>query len=135
MKKALRIVAITLTPIVIIIGATTAYLFSGSCGNEIISKASDENNKAEFIHVRRNCGATTGYSHHVYIIPVSESYENHEPILVADKANNLSLSWREGPELVISYDNARIFSFTNFWRSKKLNNYKYIVKVKLNEKT
>jgi len=105
------------------------------CTDEVISKKTDSEDKADLVHVRRSCGATTGFSHQIYIVASGTSYENEQPIFVADKVENLAASWQEGNKLDISYDSARIFNFTNFWQSSEVDNFNYIVKVVLSEGT
>ena len=39
--------------------------------------------------------------------------------------------WSKPRKLEIRYDQARIFSFVNFWQSKDVDNFKYVVEVQL----
>ena len=50
-------------------------------------------------------------------------------IFLADKAEGVSVFWQTPKKLVISYKEARIFKFKNFWSSKDLDNFQYIVSV------
>jgi hypothetical protein len=91
--------------------------------------------KTESFHIRRNCGATTGYSHHIYIVPTGQSYEENEPVLTADKVASMRTEWEDPTTLKISYEYARIFHFTNFWHSKDVDNFEHIVQVRLDDGT
>lgn len=108
---------------------------SDPCTDEVINKATDSANKTDFIHVKRNCGATAGYSHQIYIVASGAPYEDENPIFSADKVDNLVASWKAGSNLEISYGSARIFNFTNFWQSAEVDNFNYVVKVVLSDGT
>lgn len=103
------------------------------CSNEVINHVVDAEKKTTAIHVVRNCGATTGYAHHIYIAATGTDYDDTKPIFVADKVDNLTVSWTAERSLEISYDSARIFNFTNFWQSSEIDNFQYVIKVSLRE--
>lgn len=103
------------------------------CSDEVISQAVDPEKKTAAIHVVKNCGATTGYSHQIYIVVPGTDYEDAKPIFVADKVDNLAVTWLGRRTLEISYDSARIFSFTNFWQSSEVDSFLYVLKVSLRE--
>ncbi len=106
-----------------------------TCDNEILQRGVDPSGKVEFIYVRGNCGATTSYSHHIYIVPSGKSHEKIESVFTVDKIEKLELKWLASAQLQISYKAARIFKFTNFWQSKEVDNFKYEVKINLNDKS
>lgn len=105
------------------------------CGNEVISQAVNLEKKTAAIHVVKNCGATTGYAHQIYIVVPGTDYDDAKPIFVADKVDNLAVTWSSERTLEISYDSARIFNFTNFWQSSEVDNFQYVIKVSLREGT
>lgn len=87
------------------------------CSDEVMSQVVDLEKKTAAVHVVKNCGATTGYAHQIYIVVPGTDYDNATPIFVADKVDNLAITWSGKRTLEISYDSARIFNFTNFWQS------------------
>ena len=103
------------------------------CSDEVISQAVNLEKKTAAIHVVKNCGATTGYAHQIYIVVPGTSYHDAKPIFVADKVDNLAVTWSGKRTLEISYDSARIFNFTNFWQSSEVDNFQYVIKVSLRE--
>ena len=103
------------------------------CVDEFIRQAADKEQKTAAVHIRRNCGATTGDAEQVYIVVSGTSYKDAEPIFTADKADNLAINWLDGRTLEISYDSARIFNFKNFWHSVEVDNFQYVIKVALRE--
>lgn len=105
------------------------------CNDEVISQAVNLEKKTAAIHVVKNCGATTGYAHQIYIVVPGTNYADATPIFVADKADNLAVTWTGEKALQISYDSARIFSFTNFWQSSEVDDFQYVIKVSLREGT
>lgn len=105
------------------------------CSNEVISQAVGPEKKTEVIHVVKNCGAATGYAHQIYIVVPGTDYDEAKPIFVADKVDNLTVTWLRDRTLEISYDSARIFNFTKFWWYSKVDNFQYVIKVNLREST
>jgi hypothetical protein len=78
---------------------------------------------------KSNCGGTTDYSYRVSIVQAGNAPIDSDVIFLADKAEGLGITWRAPKELMISYDKARIFRFTNFWSVKEIDNFQYIVSV------
>lgn len=101
------------------------------CSTKTISKKSSPDRKVEAILIEKNCGATTGFSYHLYITIPNRDIGQEEPVLVADNSEGLSIQWLNAKSLVVSYTNARIFDFTNFWQSRDLDNFQYIVEIRL----
>ncbi len=82
--------------------------------------------------LQRDCGATTSYSYMLFIVPVGQEVDGEKPVFVADNVKNLNFKWIKPKLLNISYDEARIFEFSNFKQSKELDNFSYVVELKLN---
>ena len=81
-----------------------------------------------------NGGATTSYGYLVFIVPKGQQYSKEwmmKWVFNADHIDSLSMKWKENKYLEISYKQARIFEFTNFWQSKEIKNYSYVVEIKL----
>jgi hypothetical protein len=82
--------------------------------------------------VETNSGATTPYKSEIYIIESGRIPGAESPCFVSDHELNLKLSWSAERLLTISYDEARIFTFTNFWSSQNVQDFQYIVELRLN---
>lgn len=76
-------------------------------------------------------GATVDFSYNLFVVPVGGKPKNGTQILVADRVKNLTVKWREPKRLEVIYDAARIFNFFNFWHDRDLDNYGYIVEIRL----
>jgi len=99
-----------------------------SCLYEEVSRETSTDGLVDALIMKINCGATTDYSYKVYIVPKgTKPNENH--VYLSDKTNSLEISWVAPKSLLITYDNARIFEYTNFWQSKNVENFKYIVSI------
>ncbi|MFN8969884.1 MAG: hypothetical protein ACK5XR_14415, partial [Pseudanabaena sp.] len=51
--------------------------------------------------------------------------------LIADNAEGLRITWIENKILEIDCKSARIFRFSNFWQSKEVQDYRYIVEIRI----
>lgn len=80
--------------------------------------------------MRINCGATTAYSYKVYVTPKGASTEKFNPIFIADKLDGEIVEWSSSKHLRIKYRQARIFNFTNFWHSRDVDNFNYVVTIR-----
>lgn len=88
--------------------------------------------------VRGSDGATTGFDFSVFIVPSgtpfdekSKLFNQEETLFSADHLENFKLVWKESKFLEIRYDKARIFKFKNYWRVKQVQDYKYVVEIRL----
>ena len=76
-------------------------------------------------------GATVGFSYKLFIVPRGAKPGKSGENLLADKIGRVSAIWSQPRKLEIRYDRARIFSFANFWSSKEIDNFTYVVEVQL----
>ena len=91
------------------------------CLKEVISRKSSPNGLYDAVILEVNCGATTSYVYKVFIVRNGNEVKNKSfdyPIFSADHSENLKISWKSSNELSITYDEARIFQFTNFIYTK-----------------
>ena len=106
-----------------------------SCGNfverEEILRIKSPDSVVDAVLVRTNAGATTSYGYMFYIVPTGKEPKEGNEVLKADNLVNVTLNWKEPRFLEISYEKGRIFSFTNFWHSKEVQNFEYIVELRL----
>lgn len=113
-------------------------LFFQSCSYEAerieISRLSSPDKTVDSILVRINSHSTADYVYKVYILPISkEATKDAHEIFIADKVENIKLEWLKNKELLIKYEKARIFQFTNFWQHADVNNFSYIVSITINK--
>lgn len=99
------------------------------CVGDEISRASSPDKRVDAVVTKGNCGATTSYSYRVSVVQAGKIPVESDMIFFADKTESVSVSWQAPKKLVVSYKEARIFKFTNFWSSKELDNFQYIVSV------
>ena len=89
----------------------------------------------EAILTKGDFGATVDYVYKLYIVPTGAAIVPDQPILVADHVAGPSIVWEMPKFLTFSYSGARIFSFTNFWQSKDVQNFAYVVEIRLKPAT
>lgn len=103
---------------------------SSVCEQSELLRVTSPDNRVDAILMRMNCGATTDYSYKVYIVPKTASTEKSNPVFVADKLDGELIEWSSPKHLLIEYRQARIFNFTNFWQSRDVDNFNYVVSIR-----
>lgn len=73
-----------------------------------------------------NCGATVSDSFRVHIVPAG-SDDLGQYVFLADNVRGLKADWIGNQMLAVTYEQARIFEYQNFWESKELDNFRYKV--------
>ena len=89
---------------------------TGDCGNEILKEIRSPTGKLKAVVFQRDCGATTGFSTHVSVLP-SEQQLPHEGgnVFAADTDHGkapsgpgggpiVDVSWTNETELLVRYD-------------------------------
>lgn len=103
-----------------------------------IERLTSPDRVVDAVVTRINPGATASFHYKVYIVPVGANIGNRTPKVEADKVINddgqygFTLEWQDVKLLQIKYRSARIYHFSNFWLSKEVQNYNYIVTIQLN---
>lgn len=115
----------TLLAILVLVGCEKNDL----CVGEEISRITSPDKEVDAVVMKGNCGATTSYSYRIYVVQAGRTPVEHDMIFLADKAEDVRVSWQAQRKLLISYQEARIFKFTNFWSSRDLDNFQYVVTV------
>jgi len=90
--------------------------------------------KVDAVLMESNGGATTSFSYNLFFLPTGASSKElslDRSRLIADKVENLRITWIENKILQIDCKSARIFRFSNFWQSKEIQDYKYIVEIRI----
>src|SRR5262245_8952057 len=81
----------------------------------------------------RGGGATVGFSYYVHVVPSGQSWQRGHQVFTADRHENLQLAWRGVRRLELCFDNARVFHFKNFWHSRDIQDFRYVVNIRLIE--
>ncbi|RYE15655.1 MAG: hypothetical protein EOP45_18285 [Sphingobacteriaceae bacterium] len=90
--------------------------------------------KVDAVLVETNAGATTSYSNKVFLVMPGKRIVEDDlqyAVFSADHYQNIAIKWEANRQLLISYYKARIFNYTNFWQTGELENWNYVVEVKL----
>ena len=127
MKKVFRIFLICFAVFVVLTGAgiyTLDRLFSGMCGNAIYLNENAPGGRIKAVVFQRDCGATTGLSTQVSILPSGESLPNESgnTFIVDGYPDDISieLSWISPSELVIHHS-AHLETYKKETRIKGVN--------------
>ncbi len=103
---------------------------SSPCNQIEANRIKSPDGTVEAVLVKNDCGATTSESLSVFVVGSGKETEESDLVFKADHTDSLSLLWRETNFLEIKYKQARIFQFTNFWQSKDVDNFRYVVEVR-----
>lgn len=97
-----------------------------------IKRIKSRDKKVEAVLVETNGGATVATGNLVYIVlPGQKASIDVSAIFKADYCAALDIKWKDNQQLLIIYDKARIFEFTNFWQSESVDDWNYVVEVTL----
>jgi hypothetical protein len=99
-----------------------------------IKRISSPDNKVDAVLVESGGGATVANGHEVFLVLPGKKITDipsDYSCFTADHTRKPDIEWTQNKRLLISYDKARIFRFTNFWHSDSLDNWNYIIELKL----
>lgn len=110
------------------------YLMLGGCGKKNSHEekmkiySSDGRVGAALIEVSTH--ATVSSVYELFIFETSSAPDfDLDPISRMDKIDRINLEWNDDLLKICIDDNARIWKFSNFWSSLKLENHKRIIKL------
>ncbi len=113
-------------------GVISGCFFGGGlCSYEEISRVKSPDSFVDAVLVQSNCGATTPYGYLLCIVPTGGKYKKDEYLLNADHVDGLEIHWRQPKLLEIRYREARIFHFSNFWHTREVQDFAYVVELRL----
>lgn len=111
---------------------------SAGCTNpsvEEISRATSPDSIVDAVLLRKNYHATVPFIFEIYITPKGSNVDQEKEIIFsADHVEDLTMTWKNTKRLEITYASARIGHFKNWWMSKKIDNFKYVVEINLQQK-
>ena len=90
-----------------------------------------------------DAGATTATATYLYLVPAGsrldpkkeEERNGNKACFVADDLSNLSVIWRNPRLIEIGYQGARIHHFQNMWYHRGVQDYHYVVELRLSPTT
>jgi hypothetical protein len=104
------------------------------CGGpafEELERHTSPDGRVDAVLVRSNGGATTSFGYSVHIVPTSTVVDQGTGLVFAcDHQEGLSVSWIRPKLLLLEYQQARIFQFTNFWQSRAVDDWSYVVEIR-----
>ena len=98
---------------------------------EEIERVASPDGVVDAVVIRKNFGATTSYAYQVYVVQTGAKPEEGKQNFVADRANGLTVKWEQTRSLAIVFSEARIFEFSNFWTSREVEEFRYVVELRL----
>lgn len=112
--SAISLVLILSLPLLV----TIFYVLAPSCENEVLDRVASPDKARSAVVYSTNCGATTGYSYHVSILPIHKAPKEPGNILVADQvtaySDRLKPRWQGNKAITVPIPSAaRVFSKNN----------------------
>ena len=109
----------------------TSMMACSPVDREEILRVKSPESIVEVVLVRTNAGATVAFGYELFIVPTGTNPKPGTELFRADHVDNVKVRWLSAKLLQIEYDRARVFHFTNFWSSKDVDNFAYIVELRL----
>src|SRR4030095_9248366 len=108
-------------------------VFAYGCGSadREVRRLPSPDSVVEAVIVVVEGGATVSLFHRVFIVSKGGPTRPENQILRADRVENLRVVWSDRRRLFVCFDQARIFEFTNFWHARDVENFNYVVDVRL----
>lgn len=124
-------------PTIIAIAVSILALYSvlkSSCDEAELSRLLDPEQKIEVIVTRGDCGDTSSYSTHVYLVPAKEHIHERNLVATMDEVEGLGVSWTDAHNLLIQYDKARVHETKDHWQFQKFELMPRNVSIKITQK-
>ena len=125
--KTVKTLVIALFSLVIV--ALFGCGLSDPCSRKEVSRVTSPDGKVDSVVIKIDCGATTSESYNVFIVGNGMAVKESDLVFQADHMEDISISWREPPLLIVKYTKARIFQFRNFWSSKDVDDFNHVVEI------
>ena len=84
------------------------------CADAEVSRTTSPDGRVDAVLAERNCGAASSFAYRVFLAPRGQKIANN-PLFVADHVSNLNIRWENPHQLVITYSQANIHGFVNYW--------------------
>lgn len=96
-----------------------------------IARVGSPDSIVDAVMTRRNPHGTVSYVFEIFIAARGSQPDSTGLVLRADKLEDVRLVWRQPRFLEVHYKSGRIFQFINFWQSRYVQNFAYIVEIRL----
>lgn len=96
-----------------------------------IARVTSPDGRVDAIVIEVRTGATVPTPTELYISPKGAKPILDDLVLRGDHFENVSVRWESDKLLELSYSAARIYRFSNFWRSRSIDDSAYLVEIKL----
>lgn len=106
-----------------------------SCGSQPerreMQRVTSPDKRVDAVLVQRGTGATTATPMELYLVSSGLDWRKESPLLRGDKFDGFKIIWKHSRFLEIHYKKGRIFTFTSFWNSSQIQQFQYIVELRL----
>ena len=99
--------------------------------SEEIGRWRSPDGRVDAVFTKASGGATTAFVHRLFVVAAGQSTEEEEPKLLGDQFEGIAVSWRKDRFLDVHYSQGRIFRYQNFWSSGDLDEWNYVVEIRL----
>ena len=104
-----------------------------------VKRIRSPDSSVEALLLTGDAGATTATRTYLYLVPSGsrldakkEAESNlNKAVFVADHLKNLTVDWRNPRLVEIGYEEARIHHFRNEWSHRDIQEYRYVVELRL----
>ncbi|MDB6123410.1 MAG: hypothetical protein JWQ71_2403 [Pedosphaera sp.] len=129
--------------VIISISLCISILFLSGCSTELgawryqeISRTKSPDSTVDAVPITGDSGATSSTAYILVIVPSGRKIDvNHleklDELFTTDHVKHLRIVWKQAQLVGIHYDEARISKFKNFWSSKAVQDYRYVVELRL----
>jgi len=112
---------------------------AGSWEYKEVKRIKSPDSVVEAVLLTGDAGATTASTTFLYLVPAgsrldrkSEEKNNlNRSVFVADHLSNLTIVWKSPRLVEIGYEEARIHHFENRWYHRDIQDYHYVVELRL----
>lgn len=103
----------------------------GPGSHEEMMRVTSPDKAVDAVLVRTNAGATTAFGYELHLVPTGGKPQRGHEKLRADHLTDVTIRWQQPKFLQVQYKEGRIFHFSNFWQSKEVQDFKYVVEIRL----
>lgn len=98
---------------------------------EEIGRWRSPDGRVDAVLTKGSGNATTAFVHRLFVVPAGHPTEDQEPRLLGDHLEGIAIIWRRARFLDVSFSEGRIFEYQNFWQSPEVDDWAYIVEIRL----
>jgi len=110
------------------------YTLAGKWEYKEVARVASPDAKIEAVLTEGSAGATTSTVTSLYLVPkggVVRKEDREKSVFDADHLKDFQIAWRESKLLDVQYSEARIMNFRNYWQANEVDNFRYVVEIRL----